>query len=589
MANLPIRSIWTRSVPLNEFSSIEWNPDRMAGGSGQTYISVPPALVDKTLRFIGSTRGSDDQPLPATIEARVIGDPTVTGPLEFKTKSGGRMRIANQNRQATPEKRHPAWREERGFPKADDDIADRDAARAFFPDALHVYIVLTRDGDYYAGFTTGTDYPAAWPDYEPLKALFSARGGGDVIDISEHVVDEDVGWTLDRIFGAWERGKGALLYGPPGTGKTYVLGNLRRLLLDGGSVTLRLDTGDHDNPFRVVGSKSPLPKPVATEWITFHQSYSYEDFVIGLRPRPSDGGGFALQPRLGRLLDRLYELTSGDFETKSVVFFVDEINRGNAARIFGELMTFLDMEYRATMSDGGANPLALPIPLSSLDREGDAQTEKVRRSNGEDVRLPVPWYFPRHVYFVATMNSVDRGAIPIDSALARRFERVALRPDLEVLARHLGIDWATLVERAQVVRGGADRNAWKTMTAEETAILLLDRLNAVIATALGDDFELGHSLLWNVGNVSTDDRWRALSACWDDDVFPQLQERFLGRSDALVEALKVGDAPEGEPYAFTRRFLLGEVDPPDEGTLRPVRLAKEETPVQRSTLRWLAL
>ena len=589
MPQLPIRNIWVRRVQLGEFYNIERSPN-LNGGGGARYIEIPSSLVEDTLRFIGSSRGSDGLPRSKQITVRVIGEPSVTGDLDFTQKAGGRMRIANQNRQATPDKRHPAWTSDRGFPKADDDVASSEEAKTWYPTALHVYLVLTQDGDYYAGFTTGTEYPSDWPDYPPLKALFSNSGVGELIEIGEDVIDQDIGSVLNRIFGAWRRGKGALLYGPPGTGKTYVLSNLRQLLESGAaSVALRLDPENKDRPFNIVEGSVPIPLPVATEWITFHQNYSYEDFIIGLRPDPSGGGGFSLKPRLGRLLDQIFSLTSADEETQSVVLFIDEINRGNAARIFGEFITFLDVEYRATLEDGSTNPLALPLPLPSLNQDDATHTEKVQRPSGAEVQLPIPWFFPRNVYLVATMNSVDRGAIPIDSALARRFERVALRPDLEALARRLGIDWSDLLERAEALRDEEAGDAWKSMTAEETAVLLLDRLNAVIATELGEDFELGHSLFWKVGDADEGNRWQTLAACWDDDVFPQLYERYLGRVDQLMSALKVDNPPVDEPYAFSRRVLLGESSPRDERTLRPVRLAEEATPVQQSSLRWLAI
>ncbi len=115
------------------------------------------------------------------------------------------------------------------------------------------------------------------------------------------------------------------------------------------------------------------------------------------------------------------------------MIFIDEINRGNAARIFGEFMTFLDFDYR----DGGTVPL--PVPLRQLTYE-DGQSEKLLRPGGKATTIPEGFTFPKHVYIVATMNSVDRAAVPIDSALARRFDRIEMRPNLDVLVEHWGMD-----------------------------------------------------------------------------------------------------------------------------------------------------
>lgn len=68
------------------------------------------------------------------IQASVIGDPQKSGPIEFRSKAGGRMRIANQNRQQPSSQRHPAWTSMRGFPRAPDDVANKEEALAYFPD-----------------------------------------------------------------------------------------------------------------------------------------------------------------------------------------------------------------------------------------------------------------------------------------------------------------------------------------------------------------------------------------------------------------------------------------------------------------------
>jgi hypothetical protein len=392
--------------------------------------------------------------------------------------------------------------------------------------------------------------------------------------------------TIARIFDSWRRGKGALLYGPPGTGKTRILSVLySRLASETGERRLVLNTENSNRPFEFADAELPIPTPVRIEWITFHQSYSYEDFMVGLRP-VTVAGVLAFRPRLGRFLDLAFEVSDPDIETSAGVTFIDEINRGNAARIFGELMTFLDMDYRATNSAGNDNPFRLPISLPSLTVDATGtQTEEVdllRRGAG---RLPVPWYFPRHIYLVASMNSVDRAAIPLDSALARRFDRIELRPNLELLATHLGVDQIT--ERAREVRVTSDV-AWLAMTPQETAILLLDRLNQIIAVDLGEDFELGHGLLWPLGSIDGPDSWDVLAQLWDEALFPQLQERFLGRSGELAEALKVDDPPREQQFAYVRRSLIGQDAPGEDSPAAQVRISGLSAEVARTTLRWLA-
>jgi 5-methylcytosine-specific restriction protein B len=183
------------------------------------------------------------------------------------------------------------------------------------------------------------------------------------------------------------------------------------------------------------------------------------------------------------------------------------------------------------------------------------------------------------------MNSVDRAAIPLDSALARRFDRIELRPNLELLAAHLGVDGIT--ERGREVRVTSDV-AWLAMTPQETAILLLDRLNQIIAVDLGEDFELGHGLLWPLGSIDGAHAWDVLAQLWDEALFPQLQERFLGRSGELAEALKVDNPPPEQQFAYVRRSLIGQESPDEDSPAAQIRISGLSAEVARTTLRWLA-
>jgi hypothetical protein len=265
--------------------------------------------------------------------------------------------------------------------------------------------------------------------------------------------------------------------------------------------------------------------------------------------------------------------------------FIDEINRGNAAQIFGELITFLDFDYRDTLPDGGPNHMALPVPLvGPVIDPSTNETEEIDRLAGTTIRLPANWHFPRHLYIVATMNSVDRAAIPLDSALARRFDRIELRPHLSVLASALGIQ--DLDDRAQRVRDPATSD-WSGATPQETAVLLLERLNFLIANDLGEDFELGQGLLWQLVGVSETSAWTTLFQLWDEVLFPQLQERFLGRPGELMNALKVFDPPPEHTYAFRLRRLLGS-QAEAEGSVDVPRLSGQPLEVAQNTLRWLA-
>ncbi|MFP7572319.1 hypothetical protein [Marivita sp. S2033] len=183
MKKLEIDRIWWRNVQLGEFYNIERH-HQIEGGGGSLYIEVPSSIVPQTLDFLDVSDVDVDELPVIRIEAGVIGQPGVFGPIEFQKKMGSRMRIARQNRQAPSSERHPAWTEKRGFPVAPDNIRDKEDARPHFPDGgLRIYIAKTVDGDYFAGFTKGPR-PRFMKPGDPMWDLFPEgnRPVGGVID-----------------------------------------------------------------------------------------------------------------------------------------------------------------------------------------------------------------------------------------------------------------------------------------------------------------------------------------------------------------------------------------------------------------------
>jgi 5-methylcytosine-specific restriction protein B len=132
--------------------------------------------------------------------------------------------------------------------------------------------------------------------------------------------------------------------------------------------------------------------------VQFHPAYSYEDFIAGIRPRARKGGGLAYPVVPGRFVSFCEKASR--LEGRSVLI-LDEINRANLARVFGELMYLL--EYRDET-----------IPLAS----------------GRTLSIP------KHVRIVGTMNTADRSIALVDHALRRRFAFLGLYPNLEVLRRY---------------------------------------------------------------------------------------------------------------------------------------------------------
>ena len=197
---------------------------------------------------------------------------------------------------------------------------------------------------------------------EPLRQYLGPEPADDeknpVYALEELVSDVYMERTeVERWIRAIQRKKQAIFYGPPGTGKTYVARLIARHLIGGGDSF--------------------------AEVLQFHPSYAYEDFIQGLRPKALKGGGleYAMVPgRFKDICERARECKG------ACVLVLDEINRANLARVFGELMYLL--EYRAES-----------VPLAGGER----------------------FQIPENALIIGTMNTADRSIALVDHALRRRF------------------------------------------------------------------------------------------------------------------------------------------------------------------------
>jgi hypothetical protein len=184
----------------------------------------------------------------------------------------------------------------------------------------------------------------------------------------------------DRWFGILQDKKQIIVQGPPGTGKTWVAERLARWLVGGDESRVHL--------------------------VQFHPAYSYEDFIQGIRPIAKSGAvSYELVP------GRLVQLCQAAPRQGPVVLIIDEINRANLPRVFGELMYLLEYRER-TMALAGGGELRLPPNL----------------------------------YVIGTMNTADRSIARLDHALRRRFSFLRLQPNFDVLRGFAATRWSEPVE-----------------------------------------------------------------------------------------------------------------------------------------------
>ena len=225
------------------------------------------------------------------------------------------------------------------------------------------------------------------------------------------------------------------------------------------------------------------PKPESFqrrfEFVTFHQAYSYEDFVEGIRPKDEDGNmKYEIVPGIFK---RICNKAKADPKQQYAIF-IDEINRGNIASIFGELITLLETDKRVTYGEDGSpeSGMTLTLPYS-----------------GEQFGVPI------NLDVYGTMNTADRSIALLDTALRRRFQFRELMPDVSVIRGSLGDG------RIGDGEGG-------TIDLRAT----LEAINSRVRFLLSRDMTIGHSYLINVRNFDE------LKDVLFSRIIPLLQEYF---------------------------------------------------------------
>lgn len=259
--------------------------------------------------------------------------------------------------------------------------------------------------------------------------------------------------------------KNLILQGPPGTGKTWLAKRLA---------------------FALIGQKDESK----VRAVQFHPNLSYEDFVRGWRPT----GDGKLSLADGVFMEAI-KAASKDTSSKFVVV-IEEINRGNPAQVFGELLTLLEAGKRTPKE---------ALELCYPDADGK--------------RRPV--HIPENLYVVGTMNVADRSLALVDLALRRRFAFVGLEPQL-------GPAWAEWVVRECAVESGLVNDIERRIT----------QLNAQIANdaRLGMQFRIGHSYVTPAHKLQVGDTKKWFRDVVETEIAPLLDEYWF---DAPDEAKKV--------------------------------------------------
>lgn len=295
-----------------------------------------------------------------------------------------------------------------------------------------------------------------------------------------------------RVQGILERKGQAILYGPPGTGKTYWARQTALDLAALGACGRLFCELDESEKTRIAGTDSARG---LVRCCTFHPAYGYEDFIEGFRPKSmGEQLGFTLEPGIFR---SICEEARG--KSEKYVLLIDEINRGDIPRIFGELLTLLELDKRGQ---------SVILPLSGR-----------------------PFSVPANLYVLATMNTADRSIALLDTALRRRFGFVELMPDVGIFG-------------SASVGGSIPLGPW------------LNALNERIRGHLGRDarnLQIGHAYLLDQGIPVTD--LALFVRILADDIVPLLEEYCYEDYGALVQILGPGLVDEERQRIREELFL----------------------------------
>lgn len=326
--------------------------------------------------------------------------------------------------------------------------------------------------------------------------------------------------VVARILETLRREPNILLVGPPGTGKTVALEDLRNHFGAGSQVrSLTFDTDVWGGAWGTTSESRSIS-------LVFHPAYSYETFVAGLMPEATENG-MSLKAEPGPLLSLAH--WTADPGRKSLLI-LDEFNRGPAAAIFGDTLSLLDKEKRSNGGQGGAS---IQRPYASYDM---AVRSGFARQDGS-CAVEEALTLPAGLAIVAAMNSTDRSVAPLDAALRRRFAVIRVGPDYQVLSNHLGVPYPATI--ATSLPGHDDVTGWTVEEVGALAVKILFQLNQRIEFCIGEDFELGHALMWNIRAADPETYLRNLSAAVATKIIPTLQTTFLDQDDALAAVLAV--------------------------------------------------
>ena len=235
------------------------------------------------------------------------------------------------------------------------------------------------------------------------------------------------------------------------------------------------------------------------KFITFHQSYSYEEFIEGIRPLvDSDELTYSLVKGVFKEISD----NAKNYPNHNYVIIIDEINRGNISKIFGELITLIEPSKRLMSEDLNEHPKVVTLPYS-------------KKSFG----------VPKNLYILGTMNTADKSIALLDSALRRRFSFTEMLPKSSVIKDKISIEGIEVDK-------------------------LFETLNSRIEFLIDKDHTIGHSYFLKIKDNQTVE---ALALIFKNEIIPLLTEYFYGDFEKIQ--LVLGDNKDWKSKDDSKFFI----------------------------------
>lgn len=274
--------------------------------------------------------------------------------------------------------------------------------------------------------------------------------------------------------------KNLIFRGAPGTGKSYLAKKIAAdIVSDGNADDYSLLTDEQKTQI---------------EFVQFHPSYDYTDFVEGLRPKINADGTMGFELREG-IFKKFVERARNAPPERKYIFIIDEINRGEISKIFGELFFAIDPGYRG--------------------KSGEISTQYSNLHSDPNEKF----YIPENVYIIGTMNDIDRSVDSFDFAMRRRFRFVELRAN----------------EQLEMLASLEDEEL------QAEAIARMTKLNEKIASVedLNENYQIGAAYFLKLKTLEPD-------RLWSDYLAPLLRDYVQGMHDEENLMKQFADAYRGD-------------------------------------------